>query len=247
MENLDASERALHVGVPAGAPWRRDVVRLATVPGVTGVSVDVPYGRTPHVLHGSPYVADSWDALIPGAPVRPGGLRRHAASFFQGNRFLLKDLVERVVALAGDGPFVDLYAGVGLFGCALAASGRTDITAVEGDRTSGADLRANAALFGDAVHVRTESVEQFVSGSADPPGTLIVDPPRTGMSRDALQGAIKLNAETVVYVSCDVATVARDARRLVDAAYRVESVEGFDLFPNTAHVEAVVKFVKGVR
>jgi 23S rRNA (uracil1939-C5)-methyltransferase len=241
MENLDASQRALHVGIPAGAPWRRDVARLAAIPGVTGVSVDVPYGRTPHVIHGSPYVADSWDALIHAAPAR-GGLRRHAASFFQGNRFLLKDLVERVVALTGDGPFVDLYAGVGLFGCALAASGRTGITAVEGDRTSGADLRANAALFDDAVHVRTESVEQFVSGSTDSPGTLIVDPPRTGMSREALEGAIRLNARTVVYVSCDVATVARDARRLVDAGYMLQSVEGFDLFPNTAHVEIVARF-----
>jgi 23S rRNA (uracil1939-C5)-methyltransferase len=71
---------------------------------------------------------------------------------------------------------------------------------------------------------------------------VVVDPPRTGMSKEALQGAIDLNAPTVVYVSCDVATFARDARKLVDAGYRLAQVRGFDLFPNTPHVETVATF-----
>ena len=71
-----------------------------------------------------------------------------------------------------------------------------------------------------------------------------IDPPRTGMSKEALQGAIALGAERVLYVSCDVATLARDARRWVDAGYGVERVAGFDLFPNTPHVEAVVTFTR---
>ncbi len=71
---------------------------------------------------------------------------------------------------------------------------------------------------------------------------LIVDPPRTGMSKEALQGAIAVGAATVVYVSCDVATLARDARRLLDAGYALARVDGFDLFPNTPHVETVAQF-----
>jgi 23S rRNA (uracil1939-C5)-methyltransferase len=59
------------------------------------------------------------------------------------------------------------------------------------------------------------------------------------MSKDALAGAIQMDAETVVYVSCDVATLARDARRFVDAGYAPQAITAFDLFPNTPHVETV--------
>ena len=62
------------------------------------------------------------------------------------------------------------------------------------------------------------------------------------MSKEALQGALALDAATVVYVSCDVATLARDARKWVDAGYRISSAAGFDLFPNTPHVETVAVF-----
>jgi 23S rRNA (uracil1939-C5)-methyltransferase len=100
-----------------------------------------------------------------------------------------------------------------------------------------------------AIH---EAVEAFVGGRARggparPTGavrTVIVDPPRTGMSRDALSGAIALAPRRIVYVSCDVATLARDARRLVDAGFHVGRADAFDLFPNTPHVETVVVFEK---
>ena len=90
-----------------------------------------------------------------------------------------------------------------------------------------------------AVH---EAVEQFVQRTHDRPATIIVDPPRTGMSRDALSGAIALGPRRIIYVSCDVATLARDARRLVDAGFHVGRADAFDLFPNTPHVETVVVF-----
>ncbi len=73
-------------------------------------------------------------------------------------------------------------------------------------------------------------------------GTVIIDPPRTGMSREALDGVLRLRASRLVYVSCDVATLARDARRIVDAGYIIDRVDGFDLFPNTPHVETAVVF-----
>jgi tRNA/tmRNA/rRNA uracil-C5-methylase (TrmA/RlmC/RlmD family) len=67
--------------------------------------------------------------------------------------------------------------------------------------------------------------------------TLIVDPPRAGMSRVAVQRVLDANARRIVYVSCDVATLARDTRRLLDRGYVLDSLEALDLFPNTAHVE----------
>ena len=72
--------------------------------------------------------------------------------------------------------------------------------------------------------------------------TVIVDPPRTGMSREALDAVLLTQAPRFVYVSCDVATLARDARRIADAGYTITRADAFDLFPNTPHVETVVVF-----
>jgi 23S rRNA (uracil1939-C5)-methyltransferase len=170
-------------------------------------------------------------------------LERRAQSFFQGNRFLLEPLVERVTGLVADGPIVDLYAGVGLFGLALAALGLPEITLVEGDPVSSADLAQNAKPFGGRATVRQQSVETFLARSAGSlrrsRPTFIVDPPRTGMTREALAGIINSEPRRIVYVSCDVATLARDARTLIDAGYEVTGLTGMDLFPNTGHVETI--------
>ncbi len=115
------------------------------------------------------------------------------------------------------------------------------IIAIEGDPSSARDLRINAQAFGTRVQVEHTSVEHYLARATAPTrdATLIVDPPRTGMSRDALKGAIALRAARVIYVSCDVATFARDLRRLLDSGYALDHLEAFDLFPNTAHVESL--------
>jgi 23S rRNA (uracil1939-C5)-methyltransferase len=140
------------------------------------------------------------------------------------------------------GPAIDLYAGVGLFGLSLAAAGWDAVTAVEGDPIAGADLVRNAAPFGVRVTTLRRSVEAHV-GSAKPRdvagATVIVDPPRTGISKDAIAHLIRLQPPRIVYISCDVATLARDTRLLHDAGYGLGHLSGIDLFPNTAHVETV--------
>jgi len=95
------------------------------------------------------------------------------------------------------------------------------------------------------VRVAAMPVERYLAGCARARGlTVVVDPPRTGMTRDALSGLLGLGARRIVYVSCDVATLARDAARIVAAGYGMVELEGFDLFPNTAHVEAVAAFTR---
>jgi 23S rRNA (uracil1939-C5)-methyltransferase len=190
------------------------------------------------VLSGAPVITDT---------VRGVRLQRDVRAFFQGNRFLVEPLVEHVIARVPPGPVVELYAGVGLFGLSLAASGTSSVIAVEGDPVSGLDLQANAEPFSDRVRVERRSVEQFVALIRDRKedvtgATMIVDPPRTGMSKEALAGAIGLHPVRIVYVSCDVATFARDARTLIDAGYELAELTGVDLFPNTAHVESVAVF-----
>ncbi len=95
------------------------------------------------------------------------------------------------------------------------------------------------------VRVERSSVETFLTTRRSlRPTTVIVDPPRTGLSRDAVAGIIAMTPARLVYVSCDVATLARDARALIDGGYRLGSMTALDLFPNTAHVETVVAFTR---
>ena len=162
-------------------------------------------------------------------------LDRHVRSFFQGNRYLLAPFVEWVLPHVGKGSLVDLYAGVGLFSLTAKAAGAGPITAVEGDLFAARDLKRNAK---GEIAVVEMPVEKF--RAREKTAAVIVDPPRTGMSKEALARAIELNAPSFVYVSCDVATLARDSRVLLDAGYRITSARAFDMFPNTAHVETVI-------
>ena len=105
---------------------------------------------------------------------------------------------------------------------------------------SGTDLQINAEPFRDRTRVERSSVEDFLarrrSANAE---TVIVDPPRTGLSRDAVAGILALKPARLIYVSCDVATLARDTRTLLDRGYSLGPLTALDLFPNTAHVETV--------
>lgn len=236
-ENIAATGRAIHVDLAFGAkPTEPVLARAASAAAATGCTARTAGGVLTSA--GDPTVADPLTLVTAGRAVS-GELRRHAESFFQANRFLLPSLVTLVLdETPEDGRVLDLYAGVGLFSIALAATGRDRITAVEGDAASGADLEQNAGAFGNAVRAIVGSVEEHVTAAE----TVIVDPPRTGISKAAMERIATSGARRIIYVSCDVPTMARDARRLVDAGYRVAALRGFDLFPNTPHVETVGVF-----
>ncbi len=248
MENLPNTERALNLAMREGSrPSAGFLAAVAAEPGLTGVTWSERGRGQVVAASGRPWVSDPVTMFV-GEPGAGGGaqqpsVRRHAASFFQANRFLAPLLARTIAALVGDGPIVDLYAGVGLFAVALAACGRRDITAIEQDPVSARDLLDNAQAFGDAIRVERMPVEAFLARPRTTPvATLIVDPPRTGMSRAAMAGILAATAPRIVYVSCDVATLARDTRRLLDAGYTLASLEAIDMFPNTAHVEGIAVF-----
>jgi tRNA/tmRNA/rRNA uracil-C5-methylase (TrmA/RlmC/RlmD family) len=243
-ENMAGSERALHLQLRPGSQVRTAALApVAAIPGVRGVSCQVASGAPAVRVGGAPVVGDTYSEILGSAARSFAGLRmeRHAHAFFQGNRYLLSTLVQRVLAQVPEsGRVADLYAGVGLFALSLAAIGRDQVIAVEGDRASGSDLRRNATAFGTAVDVQLSPVEAFLRRwQGDPAATLILDPPRTGLSRAALEGIIAHGAAKLVYVSCDIATLARDVRAAVARGYRLAHIEAFDLFPNTAHVETL--------
>ncbi len=252
-ENVPATERALHVEL-ARPHVPNGLSGLAALPSVVGVAASFGTAgrgaggsmRRTVTVGGTACVLDTLRLPGPAGSGVDVRLQHHAQAFFQANRYLLAPLAARVMSLVPEGPVLDLYAGVGLFSASLAASGRDSVIAVEGDRTGAADLRANAAPFGPALAPVEAAVEGYLTAhptSAET--TIIVDPPRTGMSREASAAMAAQKARTLIYVSCDVATFARDARKLVDAGYRLSHLEAFDLFPNTAHVEALGVFSRG--
>jgi 23S rRNA (uracil1939-C5)-methyltransferase len=244
-ENIPASERAVHLTLAAGLD-PHSLGALARTDGVTGLSMNESPSRASgsggdaparlQVAGGDPHVSDS---LAVGE--RTIRLRRHVLSFFQGNRYLLQDLTLHVLSwVEAGGEVVDLYAGVGLFAVSIAVSRGRPVVAVEGDRAAAQDLTANARQAGGAVEVACQPVEIFAARTRVRPDTVILDPPRTGVSRAALEGVHRLAPRRIVYVSCDVATLARDSRHLIDGGYGIRQMDAFDLFPNTPHVEAVL-------
>lgn len=165
-----------------------------------------------------------------------------APSFFQVNTLAAERLRSLVVDMARElasVSVVDAYAGVGTFTLPLARL--ADVTAIESSSYALADLRRNlerarlsaAAVPGDAARALAE-----VRGV----DLALVDPPRTGLSADALRAVIATGTPHVLYVSCDPTTLARDAARLADAGFRLERVVPVDLFPQTYHVETVALF-----
>jgi 23S rRNA (uracil1939-C5)-methyltransferase len=244
-ENVAATERVLHVVPREGARLDDLRGRVVCPAGLTGLSTGAR--RRLVTIDGATSVTDTSDQLFSAggpSPIPPAVWSRRPLSFFQGNRFLTGALVRRVLELGAGDRFMDLYAGVGLFAVALAARGGRGL-AVESDEGSGADLTANARPWGERLRVMLGSVEEAVALPLDPaPDLVVLDPPRVGMSAAALAGVVAWAAPRLIYVSCDPPTLARDAARLLAAGYRMESVDGFDLFPNTPHVEAVAAFAR---
>jgi 23S rRNA (uracil1939-C5)-methyltransferase len=240
-ENIAGDQRAAHVELRDDRVAAR-LQASGPVEGLTGLSWSLASDPHTHVVAGSPFVIDGLDVRPLGAPRGSEAvqLRRHVRAFFQGNRYLLSELVERVLACVPAGPITDLYAGVGLFAVALASTRRDEVVAVEGDLISATDLIANAASCARPFVASHLSVEDFLKRSGQLPShAMIVDPPRTGLSRDAATAIQHHQPRRLVYVSCDVATLARDVKTFTAGGYRLAHIEAFDLFPNTAHIETI--------
>ncbi len=164
-------------------------------------------------------------------------------SFFQVNTALAEAMVRRAIELLGpDGSdrVVDLYAGAGTFTLPLAEYAG-EVIAVESYGPAVRDLRRNLeagqlwaeVVGGDA----TREIDDI--GGAD---LVLVDPPRTGLAPGVTDALAAMRPRRLVYVSCDPATLARDAAALAESRMRLVSATPFDLFPQTYHVETMALF-----
>jgi 23S rRNA (uracil1939-C5)-methyltransferase len=187
------------------------------------------------LLHGEAQLAiDAGPARI---AVSPG-------VFFQGNARVRSALLAAVLEAAGRGRrALDLCAGAGFFTLGLAAR-FAEVLAVESSPPAVRDLRRNLAAAGVTnVRALAAPLARFLAGEearAFEPGAIVLDPPRTGLGAALARAlAAAAGAARVVYVSCDPSTLARDLAVLAGAGFRLRSVRGFDLFPQTPHVEAI--------
>jgi 23S rRNA (uracil1939-C5)-methyltransferase len=165
-------------------------------------------------------------------------------AFFQVNRWLVDALVERVTAGQKGILAWDLFAGVGLFAHKLAAAFER-VVAVESAPFATAALAHNLRGNGGKA-VTAETLAYLSHVRADQhPDLIVVDPPRTGLGAETTALLGKVAAPAMVYVSCDPATLTRDLRALVAFGYAIESVALADLFPQTFHLETVVRLRHG--
>ena len=161
-------------------------------------------------------------------------------AFFQVNRWLVDELVERVTAGHSGSLAWDLFAGVGLFARRLTAN-FARVVAVESAPSTTQALGTNLkGTTGTAVRASTHEFLRR-SRNGERPDLIVVDPPRTGLGADITTLLAEIAAPAMVYVSCDPATLARDLRALLASGYAIESIALADLFPQTFHLETVVQ------
>lgn len=166
-------------------------------------------------------------------------------SFFQVNTEMAERLVDWVEEALEPQPadtLADLYGGVGTFGL-LFAPRVARVIEIEEAAIAVSDARANAVDL-ENVEFRRGAVEDVLPHLSARIDLVVADPPRAGFAPRALDALIAASPRTIVYVSCDPSTLARDARRLVDRGYRLTGVRPLDLFPQTYHVESVSRFVR---
>ena len=219
-----------------GGPDAAASVILSDVPGLAGVVIlGVPGGRG-RIIAGQDFVHER---------VLNHVFRISAGSFFQVNPTQTPILVEQALASLQPRPsdvVLDGYSGAGLFSLFLAERAAR-VRAIESQPSAVADARASALLNGVTNVLTQEGLLERAVGQMrrqrERVDLALVDPPRAGCLPRALLELTALGPRTIVYVSCDPSTLARDLRIICDNGYTLTSVQPVDMFPFTSHIESV--------
>ncbi len=232
--SLEASPGGRMLDASTPEDLANDLMRA--IPQLAGVVIVGLPGRRGRVAIGQDFVLDQ---------VLTKTFRISAGSFFQVNASQTPHLVQKALAFANPRQteeVLDGYSGVGLFSLFLADQAR-GITAIESQPSAVADARASAAL-NQATNLTfmeglLERVIPQLRASRYRPQVVIVDPPRAGCHPRALQEIRAMGPRSLVYISCDPATLARDLHLFCTDGYRLVMVQPVDMFPNTPHIETV--------
>lgn len=194
-----------------------------------------------HISHGQKVVLAGDDYSVMEVKGRPFVVS--AGAFFQVNIPQAEALVDHVLSLLPLSPealVMDICCGVGLFSAFIAPRVRR-LIGIELSEVSCEDFAENLDEF-ENVELYMGPAEDVLPLIKERPDAVVVDPPRSGLEKGALDALTKIRPPTLVYVSCDPATLARDTKRLLGSGYQLKQITPFDLFPQTYHVECVAKF-----
>jgi len=219
------------------------LVIFETDEGAPEMELDLPVSvallesdGTTLTLAGSDYILE----IVRGRPFKVS-----AGSFFQVNTSMAEQLVELVLnglALEGGETVLDLYCGVGLFSAFIApAAGR--VIGIESFPPAVNDAAVNLDEF-ENIEIYQAPAETALPALQTQFDAVVLDPPRSGCAPEIVDALMASSATRLVYVSCDPATLARDAKRLVAGGYNLDWAQPLDMFPQTYHVECVAKFVR---
>lgn len=156
-------------------------------------------------------------------------------SFFQVNVPLYEQTLKDITVAVSSRDVVELYAGVGSIGLTI---GARNITLIDIDRFNTVYAKENlrkSSAKGEVVHSSSEKALEYIVSDK----TLVLDPPRAGLSPQVLSRILLVGPAQIVYLSCDPATLARDLAKL-NTAYTIESVRAYNFFPRTPHIETLV-------
>lgn len=172
-------------------------------------------------------------------------IQSDASVFFQSNLGMLPVLVESVRKAVDDGLLrgetrdewlIDLFSGVGFFAAILQDKFKK-VTTVERENGCLRHAKVNLSECRFVENVSAPAEDWLIQNVVDIPATLIVDPPRTGLPKEALEAIVKSSVNRLIYVSCDPVTLARDYAKFSEAGFVLRHAEGFAFYPQTPHLE----------
>ncbi len=216
------------------------------LPGLRSLTLNINQSRS-NVIVGPKTEVLFGDGLIEEI-LSPFRFEYDTTAFFQVNsrqaRFLY-EYVSDAANLTGDERVLELFSGIGSLTSFLAARSH-HVTAVEEWDSAVRMMQSNLSRngVGDKVTVIAGAVEKVVPFFEGVFDVLVLDPPRTGCDASVLRKALSLNPHRIIYVSCNPATLARDACILNDGGFSLDNLACYDMFPQTVHVETVARFIR---
>lgn len=209
------------------------------VQNINHYNTNLVLGDRQNVLYGKGYIED----ILCGCRFRIS-----PKSFYQINPVQTEVLYNKAMEFAGlkgDETVLDAYCGIGTIGIVAAKRGAGRVVGVElnGDAVRDAIINARTNKL-DNIRFFKGDAGEFMEAAAEEeerPDVVFMDPPRAGSSEQFLRSLIKMSPKTVVYISCNPETLARDLRFLTkNSDYRVRKIQPVDMFPHTEHIETVV-------
>lgn len=217
---------------------------VAFLPEVTSIiqnihpeRTNVILGKEEKVLYGEPYITDTLFGKV---------YHISAQSFYQVNTSQTEKLYQTAIEFAKLTPedvVIDAYCGIGTIGLSLAEKVK-QVYGVEMAKSAIRDAKLNAMAneienisfeTGKAEYVMKKWQEEAISVDV-----VFVDPPRKGLDPHFIEATVEMKPKKLIYISCNPATLARDAKILAEKGYKIEKVQPVDMFPQTAHVETIV-------